>query len=372
MEARPLAAVMIVGLLVLPSCSHQSGPSDQDRYRRYSRFTDPGNLSPMLTELPDDVGEIAEVASGLTVHHNLLPYHGVPRSTWPRMKRIWPPKMPDLLTALRDTGPGDLYADRPIEQRVVGGCMLESHLLTGMLRYRGIPVRARAGYFKNVQAHAEHVVDFWEKTLKERGINADLLKTDPQRWREEINAFTRNQVEIDKHIEHWVTEYWNEKTRSWSVLDANTTFLRASSALEVGIHLPREYFEYAFEAWQRMRGSENFNPDQYAEWPQDGRSHIRSQLLWDFYSLLNHDIAGFDQQAWPDDDTMSAEREAYVFIKERAFSELSAEELDELDRLALLLAREPTIDELVAFYGDSKTLRLVTAEKDPYSLVFDG
>jgi nicotinic acid phosphoribosyltransferase len=131
--------------------------------------------------------------------------------------------------------------------------------------------------------------------------------------------------------------------------------------LDVGFHLPAEHYQYAFEAWKKMRSTEDFNPDQYQEYPQDGRSHIRSSLLLDFYNLLNHDMAGFDDQTG----------EVMGFIKRKANEEASTQELAELDALAELLSQDPTKEELIAFYQESTALRLEAAEKDPYSLVFD-
>jgi hypothetical protein len=352
------------------ACGVDSGQLGVDRYQDYSRFTDPGEYATMLVELPDDAGDIAAIAGQLTVHHNLLPYYGIPREEWPQMRRVWPPKMPNLLSSLAATEPGNLHDERLIEDRLVGACMMESHLLAGILRYRDFPVRLRAGYFKNVQANGPHVLQFWEHTLRERRVNKELLTRDPEQWRREINAFTQTQIDIDKRIEHWIVEYWDARQETWRILDANTEFLKASGGLDVDIHLSREYFEFAFEAWQKMRTSEGFNPDQYAEWPQDGRSHIRSQLLWDYYSLLNHDIAGFDQDQWPDNESATDESRAYAFVKERAYEDLSSSELEELDALASLLAGEPTVEALVAFYRDSQTLQIDSITKDPYSFVF--
>jgi hypothetical protein len=90
-------------------------------------------------------------------------------------------------------------------------------------------------------------------------------------------------------------------------------------------------------------------------------------MLWDFYSLLNHDIAGYDKSAWPDDDSTTAERDAYAFVKEKKFEDVSPEELAELDALARLLSKDPAVDELVEFYRNSKTLRLPTIDSDAYS-----
>lgn len=183
----------------------------------------------------------------------------------------------------------------------------------------------------------------------------------PKAWKEAMNAITmRQQIEVDKHIEHWICEYWEKNEERWRLLDANDTFLEASSDIHVGFFLPKKHYEFAFEAWQKMRSTEDFNPYQYAEEPQDGRSHIRSQMLLDFYCLLNHDMAGFDDQSG---DVMK-------FIKRKRYEDASTDELKELDALAELLAQCPTTDELVEFYRRSKTLRLEAAEKDPYSFVY--
>jgi hypothetical protein len=109
-----------------------------------------------------------------------------------------------------------------------------------------------------------------------------------------------------------------------------------------------------------MRESKTFNQAQYAEWPLDGRSHIRSQLLFDFYNLLNHDLAGYDDQTG----------ETFGFIKGQKYEDTSPGELQELDALAELLIQRPTKHELIEFYEKSKTLRLDSAETDPYSFLF--
>jgi hypothetical protein len=325
-------------------------------YRAFSRFTDSGDCSFMLDELPDDVIGICEVARQQTIHHNLLPYYGVPRSQWREMRRVWPPKMPDLLTALKETTPYHLGRERQPAQRIIGACILESYLLAGMLRYKRFPARIRAGYFKDVRANGPHVVRFWEQVGRAKGQADGLPEAEAEKWREENNAYTRRQNEINHHIEHWVSEYWDERARQWQILDANTTFLRAHGDIVTGFHLPRAHFEYAHQAWQQMRSGDDFNPDRYMEEPQDGRSHIRSQMLWDFFSLLQHDLAGSDEPSG----------EGRKFIKDQTYEETSPQELHELD----LLARDPPAAELADFYRGSALLRMDSAEKDPYSAVF--
>lgn len=372
---KPLASSCLVFVLTvtLVGCGPGAPPPEPaSQYASPSRFTDPGDRAAMLDRVPDQPLDIADVAANLTVHHNLLVHLGLPKEHWPEVVGVWPPKAPDLLAALERSGPGDLTGERRVVERVRGACMMESHLLATMLRHRDIPVRLRAGYFRDVYTNEDHLVAFWEANSRAKGFAAQLLEDDPAKWVEVNHQYTREQVAVNKHVEHWIAEYWDDEAGTWRLLDANKTFLKAMSDIDVGYHLPRRHFEYAWEAWRKMRTDDDFNPDQYAEWPQDGRSHIRAQLLWDFYSLLNHDIAGYDKSEWSADDSTSAERETYAFVKETAYEDLSSDDLAVLDALARLLAHDPDVQRLVAFYRDQPGLHIPTLESDPYSFAHPG
>jgi hypothetical protein len=366
MKKQHLLGALLVSAFIL-SCSMQSPDAKNAlHYKSFSRLTDSEDFSFMLESLPDVVIEICEIAKQQTVHHNLLPYFGIPSSMRAEMNNIWSsggpiPGMSEMLAALKEAEPNNLYDQRQVEKRIIGACMLESVFLTGLLRYKGIPARIRAGYFKDIMANQEHVINFWENVSRAEGVESELLEQDPEQWKELMNSITkREQVDVNKHIEHWICEYWDKKEERWRLLDANDTFLKASSGLDIGFHLPAEHYQFAYEAWKKMRGTEDFNPDQYQEYPQDGHSHIRSQMLLDFFCLLNHDMAGFEDQSG---DVMN-------FIKRKTYADSSPEELEELDMLAELLSQNPTKDELVAFYKNSKTLRIEEVEKDPHSFVF--
>jgi hypothetical protein len=323
-----------------------------------SRFTDPGAFAPMLAQLPAEPRAIALVARAQTIHHNLLPHFGVPRDRWPSLPRARPPRLDAILEVLAATRPHTVSEERRPEQRVVSACVLESHFLAGLLRHRGHRVRIRVGYFKNIRSDAEHVVAFWERVMREKGVEEDLLERDPELWRETVNEFSQRQNDVDHHIEHWICELWDEEAAEWRLLDANDEFLRAHSGLDVGFFLAHDHFEYAHEGWFRIRNGD-CEPDQYREDEQDGRSHARSQLLWDMASLLNHDAAGIDDPDGSD----------YAFIKRQTFEETSEAELAALDELASLLAAG-RVDELGDFYRATPELRLEGAERDRHSLVF--
>jgi hypothetical protein len=332
----------------------------------------------LLDGLPQDVVGICQIAQQQTIHHNLLSYFGIPPAVWSQMRRVRPPRARDVLQALAEMAPYNLYDERLPGLRVVGACVLESHLLACLLRARGIPVRVRAGYFKDTRVNGEHVVRFWEQVARAKGEAqareeiielADLQPAgaaavdEPLQQNEQIEeakAWTHRQNAVNHAIEHWICEYWDGEQQAWRLLDANPTFLKAHGDIDVGFHLPRRHFEYAHEAWTRMRSSPTYESDQHAEDPQDGRSHIRSQLLCDFYSLLHHDVLGIaepSEEVWP-------------WLKQTTYKQLTADELRELDLLADLLARDPSVDELVALYAATPTLHCHSAEADPDSFLF--
>lgn len=186
------------------------------------------------------------------------------------------------------------------------------------------------------------------------------MKNDPLAWKKNQNADTQSQIDADHHIEHWICEYWNGEKKQWILLDANNDFLNLSSKIVVGYELPKKYFEYAHEAWINMRAkNEEYNPEMHEEYPQDGRSHIRSQLLVDFYNLLNHDISCYINIHLP----------SKQFVKEKTYIELTEKEILELDELASLLSKNPSVNQLIKFYNESLTLKIESANLDSFSFV---
>lgn len=353
MKKRIIAGPILLFVWAI-TCSNGGNPA---HYLSLSRFTDPLDLSPMLNKLPENALEICEIAERQMVHHNLLVYHDIPY----RRNEGIPPRMTRLLGMVRRTEPHNIYGERPVEQRIVGSCVVESHFLTGLLRHKNIPARLRVGYFQDIIKDPEHFANFWERTFRGRRVLGNLLDENPAEWQEWVNSFTSKQIKDNHYIEHWVCEYWDDEMKEWRILDANRTFLKASCNIEIGYLVPDEHYELAFEAWKKMRRTEDFNPDQYREDDEDGRSHIRKSMIWDFFSLLNHDFAGMDSPTY----------DAWEFVTRKRYDELSTDEIEELDRLADLLSQDPTKEELVSFYRNSKTLKIESAETDPYSFVYD-
>ena len=72
-------------------------------------------------------------------------------------------------------------------------------------------------------------------------------------------------------------------------------------------------------------------------------------------------MAGFDNQSGPISD----------FVKRKSFEEVSSDEINDLDALADLLSKEPSVKDLVNFYHSSPTLQIESAEMDPFSFVYN-
>jgi hypothetical protein len=159
-----------------------------------------------------------------------------------------------------------------------------------------------------------------------------------------------------RYTEHWTCECWDTKKSCWRLFD--TEAMAGGNANCTGRFARR--FEYAAESWKKLRRGAKPYSDEAADESSDHRSRVRSQLLWDFASLLNHDV--------PDDGDRTADTRR--FVEERKLSDLSARELEQLDQLAELLSNNPGVEDLVAFYRKASTLRLESAENDPYSYVF--
>jgi len=341
---------------IFSSCGNQE--VFHEEYTSVSSQTQLTNHEEMLIELPNDPIALAKIASKQMIHHNTLHFFNIPKGDQ-NIRTPFPPNFTKILATLDTIEPYDLSITRPPENRLIGACVSESYFLAGLLRYKNIPVRIRAGYFKNINEYPNHIIGFWEQVARYKEFNAQLMDEDSLAWKENQNAYTKSQIDADHRIEHWICEYWNKEKQQWILLDANNDFLKLSSKIEVDYELPRKYFEYAYEAWVSMRANKKYNPEMHAEYPQDGRSHIRSQLLVDFYNLLNHDISCYSDIHIPSKE----------FVKEKTFEELSNQEISELDALANLLSKNPSINQLIKFYNESKTLKINSAEMDPFSFV---
>ena len=329
----------------------RSLPAEVESYLQPGRLTDLGPEATLLDALPVDADGIGAVARVQTVHYRMFPQWRTPPEQRDRIPRIWPFQMAVVLENLAGRGSGRIDTSRKLEDRVVSSCTQESILLASFLRYRGVPARIRVGYLTGLH-QGPQAEEFWQ--------NVNEYEWGDRYTREKITEITTGWRQVDKTIEHWIAEYWDGESHRWQPYDVRTEYAGAYG-FEVGPSLAPHQFEYAWQAWFKMK-EPGFNPDTYDESDLDGRSHIRQQLLYDFYNLLNHEAAG-----WGDDG--EAEQSVRRFVRARRFSELSEQEAAELDAVADLMKRGATPEQFVELYRTSSTLRLPTVEADSYSFV---
>lgn len=353
-----LLGSFVLVLHLLMSCAENNNRKEREsrfNYLQYGRLTDPQENEYLLQELPDNLEEMCDIANVQSVHHTMMSQWKIPRSEWKVARANHDIK--DILDTLKVKGDGSLSTNRKLEDRIFGACTKESIFSTSMLRAKGIPARIRVGYFTNLYS-GDKALEFW------RNVN-NFSNTTPMDS-VQFDEYTLYMKRVNKSIEHWVTEYWDKDKEVWRVLDIRPEYVRAYG-IDVDYHMPDQYYEFAYEAWQKINDPD-FENDAYSEGDLDGRSHIRYQMLLDFYSLLNHDIPG----VFDDDGNYigkNEDNEEITFLRKK-YEELTEKEILELDALSALLASDPDIDKLLDFYYNAPTLKMNSIENDTYSYVF--
>ena len=351
-----LGFISIISIM-FSSCGYNKRTQTEERkydYTMYGRLTDPKENEYLLKELPDDFTEMCNIANLQSVHHTMMSQWKIPRAEWKIARADHDIK--DILDTLKFKGDGKLSINRELKDRIFGACTKESIFSTSMLRAKGIPARIRVGYFTNLYS-GDKALEFW------RNVN-NYANTTPYDSAQ-FDEYTLYMKSVNKAIEHWVTEYWDKEKKEWRILDIRPEYLQAYG-LDVDYHIPDEYFEYGYEAWIKKNDSTFIN-DAYSEGNMDGKTHIRYQMLMDFYSLLNHDVPGvFDEDG---KDISSDNNNEIIFLRKK-YDVLNEIEIKELNDLADLLEKKPNVDELIKFYNNSSTLKIESMEKDEYSLIY--
>lgn len=352
-----LGFISIVSLVFF-SCNgnkHTQTEENNYDYTKYGRLTDPKENEYMLKELPDDLKQMCDIANVQSVHHTMLSQWKIPRNQW--KAAVAKHDIKDILDTLKVKGNGTLSIDRKLEDRIFGACTKEAIFSTAMFRAKGIPARIRVGYMTNLYT-GEKAIEFWRNINNYgREVPFDSAMYDQH---------SLYMKEVNKSIEHWVTEYWDKAQNRWRILDIRPEYLQ-SYGLDVSYHLPDEYFEFGYEAWLK-KDNPDFQNDAYSEQGMDGKTDIRYQMLMDFYSLLNHDVPGiFDDEGT--DITQDENNNVIKFLR-KEYSKLDDEEIKELDGLAALLDEKPSVDALIEFYNNSSTLKIESMEKDTYSFIY--
>ncbi len=138
--------------------------TDVKRYAEAGPLTDLSDVDPAaLAGLPADPIALCRLAPGLVIQPHAASALGVPAG---RMGENQIRPAAGLIAALLAQRPGALTVAREPGDRVVGTCRHFAVLTVALLRYRGIPARARCGfatYFQAGQGLDHWVVEHWDE-----------------------------------------------------------------------------------------------------------------------------------------------------------------------------------------------------------------
>jgi hypothetical protein len=107
--------------------------------------TDAGELSPMFANPPAELASLVQIVQGALLHVFWAERYGRTLSEVEKAPLNIRP-VAEKLTIMAAIDPAPLTSARPLELRQVGNCRDFSVLLCALLRYQGIPARARCGF----------------------------------------------------------------------------------------------------------------------------------------------------------------------------------------------------------------------------------
>ena len=213
-------------------------------------MTCPGSYAALFDCLPSEIDSLCRVVQGLMIHVHWLERYGV-QLPKPRFDELQLRSVAAKLARIGELDPRPLTEARTIDRRLVGNCRDFSVMLASILRYQGIPARARCGF-------ARYFLP-------------------------------------DHYEDHWVCEYWNAVLQRWITVDSQLDDLqrRVLAAEFDPLDVPRDQFLPGGEAWRLCRAS-LADPDKFGIFDMHGLWFVRGNLVRDVASLNKIELLPWD------------------------------------------------------------------------------
>ena len=220
-------------------------------YATPATMTDIRAFAGQLGPLPKDIPSLVKLLQGALVHIFWAERYGLSLSD-ERKGEVNLRPAARRFARLFELDPAHLSEARPLERRQVSNCRDFSVMLVALLRYQGIPARARCGF------GTYFIPDHYE--------------------------------------DHWVVEVWDGER--WLGVDAQLDALQCQ-ALNIPFNpldLPPGAFVTGGQAWQLCRTGKA-NPDDFGIFELKGWDFIRGNLIRDLLSSDRFEILPWD--SWP-------------------------------------------------------------------------
>ena len=221
-----------------------------DFYRTPVALSDPGRQAALFDDLPRGPDGLAGVVQGVLMHQHVASTYPVTLSG-PQIEQAHVRSVEEMLTEIvaRDARP--LQAASAASERQVGVCRHFTLMHVAMLRRQGIPARARCGF-----------AAYFSKA---------------------------------KHVDHWVTEYWNDMRGGWVLFDAQLdAHQRALFKIPFDpADVPRDQFLVAGDCWHLCRTGKA-DPMDFGILDLFGWWMIAGNVVRDIAALNNHEMLPWD------------------------------------------------------------------------------
>lgn len=268
-------------------------------YVRPGSMTDPKEHADLFRGLPAEMPALVQTVQGLLLHIFWAERYGVTLSE-ERKQEVSIRTVAQMLERLQELDDGPLTVARAFEKQLVGNCRDFSTLLCAMLRYQGVPARARCGFGA---------------------------------------YFEPNHFE-----DHWVCEHWQPDEGRWVMVDVQLdSFQCQTLGIEFDpLDVPPDQFLTAGKAWLMCRAGQA-DPDQFGIFDLKGMWFIRGNVVRDLLALNKIEVLPWD--VWG------------LMAKEE--QDVTPEDMEFLDRVAqLTLAGDEAFSEVRALYQNDDRLRM--------------
>jgi len=249
-----------------------------------------GHYTHLLDPLPREIPSLCKVVQGLMIHIFWAKHYNVEHDD-SRQAEVQLRYITQKLARIMELDPRPLTETRQPAQRLVGNCRDFSLLLTAMLRYQGIPARARCGFAR---------------------------------------YFEPNHYE-----DHWVCEYWHGEQNRWVLVDAQLDELQCHklSVQFDPLDVPRDQFIVGGQAWQLCRTGQA-DPETFGIFDMHGLWFVRGNFVRDVAALNKMELLPWDSWGIMEgsDETLSAEDLAWL----DQVAELTHGDVSEFYKLHLL------------------------------------
>jgi hypothetical protein len=289
--------------MLLDKTSHLPRASQRGRtdlltyYTQPGPMTDPHDQAHLFTSLPTDIPSLVKVVQGVIIHPFWMERYGLPRNPEREERETNLRFVDKMLARIMELDDQPLTTPRDLSRKFVGNCRDHTTLLCSILRYRGVPARARCGFGAY------------------------------------FNPGT--------YEDHWVCEYWNADLQRWNMVDAQLDQLQQDQ-LHITfdpLDVPPDQFVIGGRAWRMIRSGE-VAPEMFGIFDWRGQWFAQNDLVRDFLALNKIELLPWD--GW---GLMTGPEDC-----------VSSDDLTLLDRIAAL-TNEPDVafDDLRALYaGDSR------------------